>query len=99
MRLIDADLVLAHIKPYEPTDEDWAVTGGTAIRLIESAVNNAPTVDAMPVVHGKWIYDHWCEFRCSRCGTWSKSEPYRGRENFCPNCGARMDGGVNDAAD
>lgn len=42
-------------------------------------------------VQGRWIYDHWCEFKCSNCGAWSKSEPYRGRENYCPNCGAKME--------
>ena len=50
MRLSDADLVLEHIKPYELSDEDWSVTGGTAIRLIHNAIDNAPTVDAVPVV-------------------------------------------------
>ena len=49
-RLIDADWVLGHLKPYEPSDEEWGVTGGTALRLIHNAVDNAPTVDAVPVV-------------------------------------------------
>ena len=53
-------------------------------------INQLPAADVRPVVRGKWIYDHWCEFKCSNCGAWSKSEPYRGRENFCPNCGADM---------
>ena len=55
MRLIDADWVFAHLKPYEPSDEEWSVTGGTALRLIHNAVNYAPTVDAVPVI------------RCSDC--------------------------------
>ena len=50
MRLIDADWVLAHIKSYELSNEDWSVTGGTAIRLIHNAINQAPTIDAVPVV-------------------------------------------------
>lgn len=53
MRLIDADWVLEHIKPYELSDEDWSVTGGTAIRLIHNAVDNAPTIDAVAVVRCK----------------------------------------------
>ena len=53
MRLIDADWVLEHTKPYELSDEDWSVTGGTAIRLIHNAVDNAPTIDAVPVVRCK----------------------------------------------
>lgn len=50
MRLIDADMALAAVKPYEPNDEMWSVTGGTAIRLICRAIDNTPTVDAVPVV-------------------------------------------------
>ena len=53
MRLIDADFVLEHIKPYELSDEDWSVTGGTAIRLIHNAIDGAPTIDAVPVVRCK----------------------------------------------
>lgn len=53
MRLIDADWVLGHLKPYEPSDEEWSVTGGTALRLIHNAVDNAPTVDAEVVVRCK----------------------------------------------
>ena len=54
------------------------------------AIEAVPAADVRPVVRGKWEYDHWCEFKCSNCGAWSKSEPYHGRENFCPNCGADM---------
>ena len=43
---------------------------------------------------GEWVYDHWCEFKCSKCGALSKTEP-RGEENFCPNCGADMRKGEN----
>lgn len=50
MRLIDADKVKAMLKPYEKSDESWTCTGGTAIRLIHNAIDNAPTVDAVPVV-------------------------------------------------
>lgn len=53
MRLIDADWVLGHLKPYEPSDEEWGVTGGTALRLIHNAVDNAPTVDAVVVTRCK----------------------------------------------
>lgn len=47
--------------------------------------------DMQKVKHGKWVYDHWCEFKCSKCGHLSNSSPYKGQENFCPNCGAKMD--------
>ena len=54
MRLIDADWVLEHTKPYELSDEDWSVTGGTAIRLIHNAIDGSPTIDAVPVVRCKY---------------------------------------------
>ena len=53
MRLIDADWVLGHLKPYKQSDEEWSVTGGTALRLIHNAVDNAPTVDSEVVTRCK----------------------------------------------
>ena len=54
-----------------------------------------------PVVHGRWEshYEHdfvsdedvLCGLHCSLCGLY-----YVKRHNYCPNCGARMDGGGND---
>lgn len=49
MRPIDADEALAGVKPYEPSDEMWSCTGGTAIRLIHNAIDNAPTLAVVPV--------------------------------------------------
>ena len=61
MRLIDADVAHEMVKRYEKTDEMWACTGGTAIRLIHNAIDRVPTVDAVPVI------------RCRECKFW---EPY-----------------------
>ena len=97
MRLIDADYVLDHLKPYEPSDEEWSVTGGTALRLIHKAVDTAPTVDAVPVVHGRWemrptgiATDTGPEYKayCTVCNEPNKQY----QPPFCPHCGAKMDG-------
>ena len=69
MRLIDADWVHSHVKPYEPEDEKWSVTGGTAVRLIHSAVDKAPTVDAVPVV------------RCKDCKRWDDDPDTYGKDD------------------
>lgn len=55
------------------------------------AVETTPTVDAVPVVHGKWL-DGYSLQTCSSC-------KYRGKKSwkYCPNCGARMDGGGYEA--
>lgn len=71
MRLIDADWVLDHLKPYEPSDEEWIVTGGTALRLIYNAVDNAPTVDAVVITRCKG---------CKYLRVWNQKDLYA----FCP---------------
>lgn len=63
-------------------------------------VDAQTAADVAPVVHGRWIHDgrriksgiDWCH--CSECG---KSDNFCARTNYCPNCGAKMDGGDNDA--
>ncbi|WP_417054700.1 hypothetical protein [Dysosmobacter sp.] len=94
MRLIDADWVLGHLKPYEPSDEEWGVTGGTALRLIHNAVDNAPTVDAVPVVHGRWV-THYLSgttvaegYVSTCCDMWNNR-----KSDYCPPLRAKMDGG------
>ena len=59
-------------------------------------LENEPTIDAVPVVHGRWERNivikcglkHHEGFNASCCNRWSKY-----RTNYCPNCGAKMDGG------
>lgn len=52
--------------------------------------------DVAPVVHGRWIM-HDDEFgltcECSACHIETM-----GDGNYCPNCGAKMDGGAEDAS-
>lgn len=68
------------------------------IKVLEviEIIEKQPTANVAPVLHGHWVYDHWCEFKCSECGEPSNSKPYKGKENFCPNCGAKMGGDKND---
>ena len=48
------------------------------------------TVDAVPVVHGRWIElePEIGLMECNLCG----HKIMRATCNYCPNCGARMDG-------
>lgn len=49
-----------------------------------------PTIDAVEVRHGEWTYENhgWSSFpKCSCCG-----EMQTIGTNYCPNCGAKMDG-------
>ena len=62
-------------------------------------IANAPTVDAVEVVHGRWLDYSTIAFteKCSVCGfcvPW-KEDGRLNRYNYCPNCGAKMDGDGN----
>lgn len=66
------------------------------INFVFDIVEYAPPADVAEVRHGKWIYrdsDLGCEkYECSNCNTLFVF--YTGEElsNYCPNCGAIMDG-------
>ena len=59
--------------------------------FVPDAIQNLQAYEAMfNVKEAEWVYDHWCEFKCSNCGNWSDSKPYKGKEKYCPECGKRM---------
>lgn len=51
-------------------------------------VDALPTVDVAPVVHGEWVFKGTA-CRCSICGG---GYPLSIFDNYCKDCGARMDG-------
>lgn len=80
MRLIDADALMRCIPNEDITSR--------------FAVENAPTIEAEPVKHGKWQVNEAFKYKdmtCTACG-WL-FEYYNGLEedwNYCPHCGAKM---------
>lgn len=88
MRLIDADALVDDITAASDNAGMGAVIARTLIRYVK----RAPTIDAVPVVHGRWIWNEtgkpdWEQFyTCSNCGDREYWESH-----FCPNCGAKMD--------
>lgn len=64
---------------------------------IRDALMALPTVDAVPVRHGRWKedpsgYGFWI---CSACGFVSEASAADMLYKFCPVCGAKMDGKGN----
>lgn len=56
-------------------------------------IADAPTIDAEPVRHGKWIgYAGTIGNECSVCGKWIDVLQGTAEMNYCPNCGADMRG-------
>ncbi len=86
MRLIDADKLKEKLS--------WLAFGAYAGVL--EAIENAPTIDAEPVVHGRWIKK--CDSTelkliCNFCGyDYIEADPdCTERHDYCPHCGAKMD--------
>lgn len=51
-----------------------------------------PNSDVQEVKHGKWILQYDNKYaKCSECGVIRNIESQLGW-NYCPNCGAKMDG-------
>ena len=79
------------------------ISRAAAIKAIEpirycgdfiSALIHLPAVDAVPVVHARWI-DHKDDHQCSVCKEHTIIDAYAWKAiqfEFCPWCGAKMDG-------
>ncbi len=91
MRLIDLDALGVGLCSRDVLPADYCAGWNGLIRLLEKA----PTVDAVPVVHGRWTMssDRPDTIICSCCDSafdvWKADIK---RHHYCPNCGARMDG-------
>ena len=55
-------------------------------------ISHAPAADVAPVVHGEWIHKNG-EIYCSVCGGEALMDEVYYKSPYCPDCGARMDGG------
>lgn len=92
MRLIDADAA------QKIADEELSVEDAGTVQYV---LSHAPTIEAEPVRHGRWIMRGGKRY-CSYCN--KRACVTRDREDFwytvgteyCPTCGAIMDGGVSD---
>lgn len=68
-----------------------------ALRDVLRIVCDAPAIDAEPVRHGEWVDVDYVYFGpksyvCSLCKDdkyWMERYHYS-KENYCPNCGAKM---------
>ena len=66
------------------------------VNLAWVKIDKIPAADVAQVVHGHWIRqdESFTRFKCSnpKCGI----ENCNGFENYCPNCGAKMNEGKGD---
>lgn len=55
-------------------------------------IQTAPAADVQPVKHGRWIGEGVLKIYCSNCSKTPDGWPTPMQTDYCPNCGARMDG-------
>ena len=100
---IDREAISEEIRKYyykNPPNSSYGEGFDRGLDRAQRAILDAPAADVVPVVHGKWIvrFDGPYNRRrcyCSHCGrhngvggiAQNQEKPY------CPNCGAKMDGG------
>ena len=77
---------------------------------IVKELESVPAADVAEVVHGEWqgesdgyadgelVFDVWHCSNCDHCIDDGTDDPER-LPNYCPDCGAKMDGGNNNVSD
>lgn len=99
MRLIDADALKR--KAQKVATEAWKMRIKSSVETILNQfidwIDNAPTIEERKT--GRWIpYEEWYGdeyYECSVCKeafTLIDGTPTDNLYNYCPNCGARMEG-------
>lgn len=103
MRPIDADSLKKTLKDIECVGghEYWrAGTQAMIDKMFPQIIDDTPTIEVKQVEHGRWKVAKSSEglptnrFVCSECMGLVQISVYcyHCMFNYCPNCGARMDG-------
>lgn len=110
--MTDVRLINANVLKTEMADDLAATVRMSEMRKTDMAVrvlnkiDEANTIDAVPVVHGRWkthFYSNCVDTygnpdtcaECSECGfRWHSVREAKSWFHYCPDCGVRMDGGA-----
>lgn len=99
---------MAEVRPIDANallDESYGIwahgspESKTRMSTLKALIDDAPTIDYAPVRHGEWVWDDDGFCRCSHCEQKApvvpqcNDEPITTQTDYCPNCGAKMDGG------
>lgn len=100
---ISRDMAIARLTKVEVTNRLATMTDA------KREIAEMPAADVAPVVHGEWEAADWREYdanscevicypkdgiACTHCRYVFKKDALW-KKNFCPNCGAKMDGGAH----
>ena len=99
---IEREAISEEIRKYyykNPPNFSYGEGFDRGLDRAQRAILDAPAADVAPVRHGRWI-DKGEYAVCMECGGRSGTqydgvEPIPLMTQFCPNCGAKMDGGAD----
>ena len=98
MRLIDANALNTSVALYMAENAYLNDTPLDILKMVSRWIAEAPTIDAVPVVHGKWLRENIRPKSYLRvCSMCKKTAYFCGlgcSYKYCPNCVAKMDGGA-----
>ena len=96
-KYIEKEVAVKIAEKYGLTDGSVLGRHSGIADCIASEIAALPIADVAPVVYGKWevihIKNHWDKARCSACKR--VFESYEWGSNYCPVCGAKMKGVVD----
>ena len=95
------------VSPFYNAEQNQYFTMG--LRCAYRDAQRFPAADVVEVRHGEWVETQeplgWRDVDCAECSvcheSWimdedSSIDDYKCMWHYCPNCGAKMDGGTND---
>ena len=95
---IEREAISEEIRKYyykNPPNFSYGEGFDRGLDRAQRAILDAPAADVAPVRHGRWIehekYTFGIMYDCSICDNRILDNGHSW--NYCPNCGAKMDGG------
>ena len=99
---IEREAISEEIRKYyykNPPNSSYGEGFDRGLDKAQRAILDAPSADVAPVRHGKWeivVGSNGKEYMvCTCCRV---SQDLTGVFTYCPNCGAKMDGGNGNSA-
>lgn len=95
---IEREMLMKFPIRYDNYDEEHgSIEFINGIETVLEYANSIPAADVAPVVRGYWVRIGTNHFECTNC-EYDYYDTLAEPISYCPNCGAKMNGGEEDAA-